>query len=200
MRMSGLRAVLMATMTLLALAGCALSPQQLTIQPVLPLDTDVWGRPVPLSVTAEDRREEPVLGSRGGVYGETSTLTIRNDLGMAIVRAANGYLATQRFQINATERDATRLRIVVEELSYSTPDSRIGQETRLVAVLRAEAERGDERLAGRYRSEAEYRTITRPNAEHNTRWVNQLLSDTLQRMFADPRLREFLRHEPEPGL
>lgn len=177
---------------LLGLAGCALSPQQLTIQPVLPLEGDSWGRGVPLTVIGEDGRSDPVLGSRGGVYGETSTLTISNDLGMAMARAANGYLATQGFQINPTDSSAKRLRIIVEELSYEAPDEKIGRETRIVAVLRAEAEHGGDSISGRYRSVAEYRSVTRPGADDNTRWINQVLTDTMQRMFSDPKLRQFL--------
>ena len=177
---------------LLLLGGCALSPQQLTIQPMLPLNGDAWGRGVPLTVTGEDRRSDPVLGSRGGVYGETSTLTISNDLGLALARAAKGYLATQGFQINHADSSAARLHIVVDELRYEAPDEKIGRETRIVAVLRAEATRGGDSLTGRYQSRAEYRSVTRPDAADNTRWINQLLAETLQRMFADPELRQFL--------
>lgn len=177
---------------LVALSGCALSPQQVVVQPVLPLEGEAWGQGTPLTVIGEDQRASAVLGSRGGVYGESATLTISNDLGKAIQRAATGYLATQGFQVNHADSSAAILRIVVEELRYETPDEKIGRETKIVAVLRAEAQRGGESITGRYQSTAEYRSVTRPDANDNSQWLNKILTDTMLRMFADPKLKAFL--------
>jgi len=190
----GMAAALLALVGLV-LGGCAVSPQQVEVRPSLPLDADTWGRSLPVAVQVEDRREETILGSRGGIYGESSTVTVSNDLGLAVGRAVNAYLATQGFQTNAAGEGATRLRITVEELTYEAPDTRLGQETRLTAALRAEARRDGQAVNGRYQAEAVHRSVNRPGAETNQRWINQVLSDVLRRMLDDPRLREFLRQE-----
>lgn len=184
--------LLLALSLALVVGGCALSPQQIEVQPVLPVDDEVWGRNVPVTVVGEDRREDRTLGSLGGVYSETSTITASNDIGRAVERAAKAYLAAQGFQVNRADGEAKVLRIALTEFRYDVPDRQIGRETRLTAVLSAELRGGGETLEGNYRSRAEYRSVTRPDAGDNTRWINQILSDTLQRLFADPKVREFL--------
>src|SRR5690625_3979451 len=166
----------------LVLGGCAVSPQQVEVRPSLPLDADTWGRSLPVAVQVEDRREETILGSRGGIYGESSTVTVSNDLGLAVGRAVNAYLATQGFQTNAAGEGATRLRVFVEWLAYLAPDIRQGQEPRLPPAQRAGAGRDGQAVDGRYHAEAGHRPVNRPGGETHQRWFYQVRSDVLRRM------------------
>lgn len=174
------------------LAACAYSPQQITVRPALSVEGEAYGMGLPLEVLAEDARANPVLGTRGGVYDQTSTISIANDLNEAIVRSARSLLAAQGFQVNSRDPERAVLRIVVDELTYDTGGEGVGHNVELLAVLRAEVVRGGESFSGRYQSRQQQRFVYAPSAERNEQLVNDVLGQTLERMFADPRLRAFL--------
>jgi uncharacterized lipoprotein len=182
------------SLILLALfaAACAYSPQRITIQPVLSVEGEAYGNGRPIIVSATDQRENRVLGSIGGVYGNSATITIANDLEQALSRAANGLLASKGFVVNSPDASAVQLNIVVENISYQPQDTQVGTSVKLSATLRAEATRGGETFTGSYRTETERKSVTKPDAEHNEKWFNELLQATLARMFDDPKLRQFL--------
>lgn len=67
------------TASALVLGGCALSPQQLDPQPVLKGPLTAVGHGQPVVVKVVDGRPGPSLGTRGGLYADTSTLTVRSE-------------------------------------------------------------------------------------------------------------------------
>jgi len=174
------------------IAACAYSPQRITIQPVLALQGEAYGNGMPVVVSATDQRQNRVLGSVGGVYQDSANITITNDLEAAMSRAANGLLASKGFVVNSPDPHAVQLNIVIEDISYQTLEAPIGSSVKLTAVLRAEATRNGETFNGRYQSDSERKSVTKPDAETNEKWFNELLSTTLTRMFDDPKLRQFL--------
>lgn len=175
------------------LAACAYSPQQLNVQPVLTIGSgEAFGNGRPIAVSASDQRSNKVLGNLGGVYANSSTITIANDLDSALSRAANGLLATQGFVVNSADPGAVQLTIIVENITYTTPDEGVGATVKLHSALRAEGVKGGETFSGRYESDSERRMVSKPDAKENEKLVSDLLSNTLRRMFEDARLREFL--------
>lgn len=179
-------------LTIVFAAGCAQSPQRINVQPVLSVAGEALGGGHPVIVSATDQRQNKVLGSLGGVYGSTATITIGNDLEQALTRAANGLLASQGYVVNSPDPSAAQLNIVVEAISYEPVQQPVGKAIKLTAVLRAEVTKRGETFTGRYQSESERRSVTAPDPEENEQYINELLSDTLVRMFGDNRLRDFL--------
>lgn len=176
----------------LLLAACAQSPQRLTVQPTLSISGDAIGNGRPIIVSASDQRPSKVLGSLGGVYGNTATITIGNDVEQALTRAANGLLASQGYVVNSPDPNALQLNIVLESLVYQPLPQSVGNAVKLTAVLRADVSKHGDTFSGRYQSDSERRSVGRPDQEDNEQYVNELLSDTLVRMFSDNRLRDFL--------
>jgi len=173
-------------------AACAYSPQRITVQPVLSVEGEAYGNGMPVVVSGSDQRQNRVLGTVGGVYRDSANITIANDLEAAMTRAANGLLASKGFVVNSPDPHAVQLTIVIEDISYQTLEAPIGSNVKLSAVLRAEASRNGETFSGRYQSDTERKSVTKPDAQVNEKWFNELLSNTLIRMFDDPKLREFL--------
>ncbi|MBO6279364.1 MAG: hypothetical protein J6N20_18390, partial [Pseudomonas sp.] len=64
------------TVTSLTLVGCAHSPQQLSPQPKLTTQLAPVGRGQPVVVRVVDGRPSPTLGTRGGMYPETSAISV----------------------------------------------------------------------------------------------------------------------------
>lgn len=176
----------------LLIAACAQSPQRLIVQPTLSISGDAIGNGRPIIVSASDQRPSKVLGSLGGVYGNTATITIGNDVEQALTRAANGLLASQGYVVNSPDPNALQLNIVLESLVYQPLQQSVGNAVKLTAVLRADVTKHGDTFSGRYQSDSERRSVGRPDQEDNEQYVNELLSDTLVRMFSDNRLRDFL--------
>ena len=174
-------------------AACAYSPQQLNVQPSITASGEAFGNGQPILVTAADQRQNRVLGTLGGIYGATTTITIANDLESAMVRATNGLLAANGFVVNSPDQNAVQLTVVIEDIRYEdNSKDKLGRDVKLTAALRAEALKGGANFSGRYQTNAEFRSVTTPAAKDNEQRVNDLLQQTLVRMFQDPQLRAFL--------
>lgn len=63
----------------LTLTGCAHSPQQLSPEPKLTTQLPAVGRGQPVVVRVVDGRPSPTLGTRGGLYPETSAITVQRE-------------------------------------------------------------------------------------------------------------------------
>ncbi len=174
-------------------AACAYSPQQLNVQPAITATGEAFGNGRAILVTASDQRQNRVLGVIGGVYGATTTITIVNDLESAMVRATNGLLAANNFVVNSPDPNAVQLTVVIEDIRYEDNSAdKLGRDVKLTAALRAEALKGGANFSGRYQTNASFRSVTTPDTKDNEQRVNDLLQQTLVRMFQDPKLRDFL--------
>lgn len=176
----------------LLMLGCAYSPQQITINPVINAAAENYGNGRVVNVSVEDGRKVKVLGSRGGVYKETSVITIANSMTDAIASAARAKLAVQGFNTNSASTDGANLKIIVDQLSYDVPDQSVGKKVKLSAVLKLEVSAGGESYTGQYKSNSERQTVVTPRMVQNEEMINTLLSDTLARLFSDPKLKAFL--------
>lgn len=176
------------------LSACAFSPQQITIKPDFDVISESYGAGRPLSISVEDARENKILGSRGGIYEETSLITLKNSLTDAIAGAARAKLATQGFNVNSNDPDAAAVKIKIEKLSYDLPKDAVGRKVLLESVLSVEASLGGESYTGRYKTNSERHTLVSPTMGRNEEMINTLLSDTLVRLFSDPKLKAFLNN------
>ena len=174
------------------MVACAHSPQQVTIAPVLSMEGDAYGNNRPVSVTVDDRRESKTIGSRGGLYSDTSVITIKNDLSQAVLAAAKGKLAVQGFDINNTTTDATSMVVVIDDISFEPINTTIGNVIEVQVVLIAELSSGGEKFTSSYTSKSNRKTVMAPDEEENSELLTGLVSKTMDRMFADPRLQAFL--------
>ncbi|MEE8056249.1 MAG: YajG family lipoprotein [Pseudomonadales bacterium] len=182
------------------LVACAYSPQQITINPVIDTAAEDYGDGRAVTVSVEDNRATKALGSRGGIYKETSLITTSNSITDAIARAAEAKLVTQGFNINsaaAAVNNSASLKIIIDELSYDLPEQSVGKKVVLKAVLKVEIAAGDETYTGHYRTNSERQTVITPSMAKNEEMINTLLSDTLLRLFSDPKLKAFLSNIPK---
>ena len=176
----------------LFIVACAHSPQQVTISPVLSMEGEPYGNNRPVIVSVDDRRESKTIGSRGGMYSETSVITIKNDLSQAVLAAAKGRLAVQGFDVNSTNAEATNMVVVIDDISFEPLNSAIGNVIEVQVVFLAELQSRDEKFTSSYTSKSNRKTVMAPNEEDNSELLTGLVSKTMDRMFADPKLQAFL--------
>ena len=71
--------IFMLAMVTIGLVGCAHSPQQLNVQPQINKPLNSVARQQPVVVTVQDVRQSKILGTRGGIYPDSSSITLSDN-------------------------------------------------------------------------------------------------------------------------
>lgn len=178
----------------LGLVGCAHSPQQLTVQPVVTAQLAAVGQGQPVAVKVIDGRSSPVLGTRGGLYPETSAISVD---GQSLVTRLQGQAeAAVRllgFTPTPNAYNAPQLTLTVTDMKYVSPkDSSYVTQADISAAIRADVQNSSRRYSGRYAASLNQRFGMSPNQETNSKLVSDVLSDALTRVFKDPEVGRVL--------
>lgn len=106
----------------LLLGGCALSPQQLNPQPRLQGSLVAVGQGQPVQVRVVDGRPSPVLGTRGGLYPETSTISVDGQRMLPRLQAeADAAVRLLGFVPGGSGYNVPQLTLTLAELKYQSP-------------------------------------------------------------------------------
>ncbi len=191
------RRVLGACALLLAtgwLAGCA-SPHYLQLDPKRTAKVPQSGSGQAVTVTAVDGRDSEVIGTRTGSAMSTAVITVNAHELVPRLQAEAERAVREMGFTPTTGRAEGRpsLTLTLDHLGYERGESRpVIDEARLEAVLIAEAINDGNTYTGTYTSRRTQSYAVRPDKEANTRMVNELLSDGLDRAFRDPELGRLL--------
>lgn len=178
----------------LSLVGCAHSPQQLSPQPKLNTQLAAVGRGQPVVVKVVDGRASQALGTRGGLYPETSTISVSgNDVVPKLQAQAEAAVRLLGFTPTPNAYNAPQLTVTLAELKYQSPkEGMYVTEATIGATFRADVVNGGRRYSGRYGASLDQRFGMAPNQETNTKLVGDVLSDALTRLFKDPTISQVL--------
>ncbi|MCH8550660.1 MAG: YajG family lipoprotein [Natronospirillum sp.] len=188
-----LQRILPSLATLVLLAACAISPQQVAIDPAsdetFP-SADRSGIVVNLSVT--DTRSESAFGTLGGTYDESATLTASNDIAADLRALLRGKLEDAGYTVSESGADFT-MAVQLSELRYARESGTMSSEVQVVAelALRISDSRGN--LERSYRSASNQTRVTRPSAEDNKMFLEEALNSSVDRLIRDNRVHTFLR-------
>ena len=185
-------AALLATVLL---AGCA-SPQYLQLNPTRSANVPQTGSGQQVTVVAVDARPSEVIGTRAGGSMSTAQITVNShelipQLQAEAERAARdmGFTPTRE-----AAQDRPSLTLELASLHYGRGDS--GQplidEARIEGGFRAIAQNQGTTYTGTYTSRRTQGYAIKPGEDANTRMLNDLLSDGLNRAFSDPELGQLL--------
>lgn len=176
------------------LSGCA-SPHYLQLDPRRTADVPATGNGREITVTAVDGRDSEVIGTRSGSAMSTATITVSaHELAPKLQAEAERAVREMGFRPTTQEAEGRpSLTLTLDHLGYERGESRpVIDEARLEAVFIAEAINGGNTYTGTYTSRRTQSYALRPDKEANTRMVNELLSDGLDRAFRDPELGRLL--------
>ena len=177
------------------LAGCAHSPQQLNVKPGVTTPLSQVARQQPVVVTVQDSRSSPVRGTRGGLYPDTSNLTINPQAMEHVRQEVEQALGKLGFQVVAQGTpNANSLVVSLAELSYISPSEGVYvTQADIAAAFSAEVRSMNQRYTGRYSASMQQRFGYAPNQATNTRLVTEVMSDALSRIFRDPEIIRILQ-------
>jgi uncharacterized lipoprotein len=180
--------------TSLTLTGCVLSPQQLSPQPTLSASLTVVGQGQPVVVRVADGRPSPLLGTRGGLYPETSNLSVSSaNLLPKLQTQAEAAVRLLGFTPTSSASNAPQLTVTLAELKYQSPKKGLYvTKATISATFRADVQNGTRRYSGRYGASLEQSFGMAPNQQTNTKLVSEVLSDALTRTFKDPTIGKLL--------
>ena len=171
----------------LALAGCGLSPQQLNPEPKFEGAIVAVGQGQPVQVRVVDGRPSPVLGTRGGMYPETSTISVAGATVLPKLQSqVEAAVRLMGFTPTAGAMNAPQLTVTLSQLTYQSPkDEAYVTEANISTVLSVDAQNGNRRYNGRYSASMNQRSGMAPNEETNTELVSEVLSDALSKLVRD---------------
>ena len=178
----------------LALSGCALSPQQLNPDPVFKGQPVAVGQGQPVVVKVVDGRQSTELGTRGGLYSETSAVTVRSqDVIPKLQAQTEAAVRLLGFTPSPNAYNAPTLTLTLAELKYQSPKEGLYvTEASIGATFKSDVTAGTRRYSGRYGASLNQRFGMAPNQETNTKLVSDVLSDALTRLFKDPSIGQLL--------
>lgn len=176
------------------LVGCGLSPQYLTPEPRFSGQLAAVGQGQPVVVRVSDARSSPVIGTRGGLYAQSSAITVSSQSFLprlqAETDAAVRMLGFTPMQQGVGE---AQLNLKLIELSYkAAEDNGLIKEAQLQAVYALEVQNGTRRYNGRYAANLTQGYAKAPNEKTNNVLVSKVLSEGLQRVFNDPAIGQLL--------
>ncbi|MFZ6045265.1 YajG family lipoprotein [Pseudomonas sp. CR3202] len=177
----------------LTLVGCALSPQQLSPQPKLTGPLTPVGQGQPVVVRVADGRPSPVLGTRGGIYAETSAISVQSqDILPRLQAEAEAAVRLLGFTPSPNAYNAPQLTLTLADLKYQSPKETYVTEATISASFRVDVQNSTRRYSGKYGASMNQRFGTAPNQQTNTKLVGDVLSDALTRAFKDPTIGQVL--------
>jgi len=183
------------SLTISLLAGCALSPQTVSINPQIDLaEINQQGDKQNLSLQIADDRGTRIVGTRGGVYPETSEISTGEDIKTPIRNVLTKALRDMGYNVvGESEQSSATFKVIVDSLSYKTESENVMKAIETAASIRVVAIKGNREYTGRYRGKRTTEVLKAPNEERNAEMINAALSHVLQRLLDDSELHQFLR-------
>ena len=178
----------------MSLVGCAHSPQQLDPNPKLNGTINPVGQGQPVVVRVVDARPSPTLGTRGGLYPETSAVIVPSAKVIPKLQAqTEAAVRLLGFMPSPNAYNAPQLTLTLAELKYQSPKEGLYvTEANIGATLKIEVQNAGKRYNGRYGASLNQRFGMAPNEQTNTKLVSDVLSDALTRVFRDDNIGRLL--------
>ncbi len=178
----------------MSLVGCAHSPQQLDPNPKLNGTINPVGQGQPVVVRVVDARPSPTLGTRGGLYPETSAVIVPSAKVIPKLQAqTEAAVRLLGFTPSPNAYNAPQLTLTLAELKYQSPKEGLYvTEANIGATLKIEVQNAGKRYNGRYGASLNQRFGMAPNEQTNTKLVTDVLGDALTRVFRDDNIGRLL--------
>ncbi|MFO1435381.1 MAG: YajG family lipoprotein [Gammaproteobacteria bacterium] len=177
-----------------AFAGCALSPQTVAVEPSLAVDAGDIGHGRTVALNAIDSRTNKTLGTRGGVYSESSSISTATGVQAALRQAMADALTTLGFSVAdaGTPADMT-MTISLDDLSYLAKGDPVVDSVEVGAKVSSVVARGSETFKGTAGASKTRQVLTAPSQVDNEAYINEILAISLEKLLADKRFADFVK-------
>ncbi len=179
---------------LLSLAGCALSPQTVTLSPLIDVGMPQIGRGQTLALAVIDKRPRQSFGSRGGIYGGTAVITPANNVAQTLRQALAERLHAAGFRV-ATGETGTPLGLVVQirQIHYQIKQIQglggsLVNNVQVTVQLDAMVHNANQSSSGQYQASSVRQVLGYPSTADNAVMINHAVAGALRQLLQDPQL------------
>lgn len=178
---------------LFCLAACAMSPQNINIDPVLePAAVKASTDYNAFNLLVRDERDTNILGSRGGPYAKSAVLKTREDISDKLYAVLSDAFTSAGFQLDA---EATNQLIVsVTGLAYESEGENRVSAVRIRVVVKATVATINNVYTKQYKASHRTEVFMAPDAGTNNKMVNDVLGAVVQRVLDDEELLVYLQN------
>ena len=168
-----------------ALAGCAMSPQTVALNPLIDVPSHPVGGGRELALEVVDQRSRPDFGNRGGVY-DTALISPRTDVARTLRQALVERFRASGFKVVPAGRDTPlSVRVEIKRIDYMASLAPLVGEVRVDAAIEAIVHNNDRTLTGKYEASSDHRVMSAPGESENERMLNEVVSQTLAQLLKD---------------
>lgn len=187
-----MKTILALSMALL-LVGCAKSPQQITFEPQISQGS-VWiGKGNRAELQVVDARSNTNIGSRGGIYQSTSTLSLDNRSTEDMSIYLQTRLLTAGFKLSNTE-PFSKWTVKLTDLTYDYKKVKgMRDQVEITSGISVEIVRGLSTYTNQYSATSVNELVTLASDAQNQEWINTTLNATLDQLFNDAAINTFLK-------
>jgi len=176
------------------LSGCALSPQSVPLQPVLAIDESDVGQGRSVALDAVDNRAEKTIGTRGGVYRDSATISTGDDVAAALRRSMADALGAQGFRVLEAGAPADfGMTVGLDQLTYRAHGDPVVRTVEIAAKVSNVITRDGQRYAASAGVSDTRNVLRAPAPEDNEAYINDTLAKALEKLLNDPRYLEFVK-------
>lgn len=181
------------TLLIVSLAACALSPQYVEIDPDIKISQQIDTAHI-TALTIYDKRPENQLGTRGGVYAQTSFIYPSQPLTESLKPAALHALQQLGLATEGLSPNPLNVSLNIDELSYTADSSTLPIKVTLNCRISIEIDKMGSIHKGNFKSSKTHSYLKSPNEEENKKIINEIVSDTMTRVLNDQKLINFVNN------
>jgi len=174
--------------SLLVLSGCALSPQTVTIMPDINMPSGNNAQlQKSIQIVVNDARANKVIGTRGGIYKDTSAITASGDITQSV---RNSLTAAYRVMGYSVLNGSANVLVTVDitDLKYAATGEPTIRAIETSATLKATCRNGTFVATNEYRITDKAEVLKAPGPSENQDLINGTLSTALQSLLNDATL------------
>ncbi len=187
-----LRTLVVVMLLGLTATSCARSPQIVVLSPQLAGPPGRIAEQRSIELRMRDERSSNVIGSRGGLYAETSTISTEGDIGPELTELLSEKLQQQGFTVVPPGSGGdVKLDVELQKLTYEMGGS-VLTEIKLSSSVGVTCSKGGDTLTSRYETNHREEFATVPDEEKNSELINMVVARSLDEMLGDKELRDFM--------
>lgn len=181
-------------MLVLTIAGCALSPQIIVINPDLYVEkSSVATRPAILRLEVIDGRSSEFIGKRGGIYEGTSDISTDANMKASLERNLASALNSQGYMVaRKGETSDAVLTVRINNIEYNINKAKVLYTVETKADIQAICRKSSREFTGGYSAVRKKDYVKVPSMGQNETIVNEAMAVALQAMLNDKDLFSFI--------
>ncbi len=175
-------------------SGCALSPQSVTLMPTAEISRAPYGKQRSAIVEVLDQRKSEVLGTRGGIYKDSSEIKLTKEMLTPLVTSTENILGQLGFKVGRSGADTpAQFTVILSDLVYTSPNKIYANKVNGAIELKLNVVDGDRTFSSSFKTNSTESFALVPSEEKNSVMLNKMFSDTLEQLFNDPKLEAFFQ-------